>query len=392
MRVCIVTQECPGVTEYYGGIGTQYAAFAPEWAAAGVDTHFVTMKLRGRQAPDMLDGVHIHALGSGYFFPWHAAEWARKVNRAIAETGPYDAIISPEFRGECSVYARRQDHGPLVTHLLTSSQQLLSLRPGLTFLERRGLRTRVFLHAERTQAENSRELYAPSTAVLDWARELWPATAGLTSRVLPLAIRVEQVRRQAAAGELPGGFPAPSDTPIVGLASRLDGHKGAADLVAAMRDVWRTHSDAHLVMIGRDARYGHGMMSDHLRAAAGGHADRLHITGALPSSQYFAAVAACDVIAVPSLWESFCLAAVEAMALGRPVVATSGHGFDEYLRDGENGLLVPRSDIPALADALVRLLTDTELRASLGAAAAATAEDLDVSRVAGRYLAGFAEL
>jgi len=73
-------------------------------------------------------------------------------------------------------------------------------------------------------------------------------------------------------------------------------------------------------------------------------------------------------------------------------VATSGHGFDEYLRDGENGLLVPRSDIPALADALVRLLTDTELRASLGAAAAATAEDLDVSRVAGRYLAGFAEL
>lgn len=380
------------MTEYYGGIGTQYGALAPEWAAAGVDTHVVTMRLRGQQAPQMVDGVHVHALGSGYFFPWHAAEWARKVARAIAETGPYDAIISPEFRGECSAYARSQRQGPLVTHLLTSSQQLLSMRPGLTLIERRGLRTRVFLHVERAQAERSHELYAPSAAILDWARELWPAIDCLPSRILPLAISVERVRSQAGAGELPPGFPAQSEGPIVGLASRLDGHKGAADLVAAMHEVWQTHGDAQLVMVGRDARYGHGMMSDHLRAAAGDKVERLHITGALPSSQYFAAVAACDAIAIPSLWESFCLAAVEAMALGRPVVATSGHGFDEYLRDGENGLLVPRSDVPALADALVRLLDDPGLRARLGAAAAASAEELDVARVAGRYLAGFAEL
>jgi glycosyltransferase involved in cell wall biosynthesis len=280
MRVCIVSQECPGVTEYFGGIGTQYGALASAWATAGIDTHFVTMKLRGQQAPAMLDGVHIHALGSGYFFPWHAARWARDVDRALADTGPYDAIISPEFRGECARYAGDQRHGPLVTHLLTSSQQLLSLRPGLTTLERHGPRTHLFLRLERLQAERSHALYAPSSAILTWARQLWPRIAEVPSRILPLAIRVGEVREQAARGELPPGFPPTANGPIIGLASRLDGHKGAEDLVEAMRQVWRAHSDARLVFIGRDARYGRGMMSDHLRSRVGGYADRLHITGA----------------------------------------------------------------------------------------------------------------
>ena len=133
-------------------------------------------------------------------------------------------------------------------------------------------------------------------------------------------------------------------------------------------------------------------MSEHLRGLAGEHAGRMHFTGALPGSQYFAAVAACDVVAIPSLWESFCLAAVEAMALGVPVIGTRGHGFDEYLRDRENGLLVERRDVDALAEAVERLLDSPELRSALGAAAQLTADELDVPRVAPRYLQAFSAI
>lgn len=384
MRVAIVTQEYPGVGDYYGGIGTQYGGLAPGLATLGVETHVVTFAPRAGRAPETLDGVHVHALPSGRMWPWHAALWARRVDRELDRHGPFDAVLAPEYRGELWGYVRHPRQGPAVTHLLTSSAQLLALRPGLTRMERHGPRTRLFLRMEREQAEGSAALLAPGTAVLEWARELWPGLAGRPAEILPLFIRTGEVRRLAAAGPLPDGFP-PADGPRVLFASRMDGHKGAQLLVEAMQQVWASHPDARLIFVGRDARYGHGMMSDHLRERAGASADRLHVLGGQPPERYFAAVAAADVVAIPSLWESFCLAAVEAMALGRPVIGTSGHGFSEYLEDGVNGLLVARRDVAGLADALERLVGSAGLREHLGAAASTTADTLDVGAVAERY-------
>jgi glycosyltransferase involved in cell wall biosynthesis len=321
-----------------------------------------------------------------------AASWAVRVRSALRRLGPFNAVISPEFRGEAALYSGDQSQGPLVTHLLTSTAQLLSLRPGLTALERQGPRTRLFLSFERRQAEQSRAVFAAGSAILRWATQLWPGLRSVPARTLPLTIRVGEVRALAAEGELPPGFPVADRGPLVALASRLDGHKGADLLLSAMTHVWMSHPDAQLVFIGRDARYGRGMMSDYLRKLAKGRAERMYFTGALPYEQYFPAVAACDVVAIPSLWESFCLAAVEAMALGRAVIGTRGHGFDEYLRDGENGLLVERRVVEPLADAIDRLLSSPRLRGRLGAAASATADELDVPRVAGRYLDAFATL
>ena len=76
-----------------------------------------------------------------------------------------------------------------------------------------------------------------------------------------------------------------------------------------------------------------------------------------------------EVACVPSLYEGFSLPAVEAMACGVPVVATTGGAVPEVIgRDGETGLIVPPGDLDALAQALLRALGDAELRARLGAA------------------------
>jgi glycosyltransferase involved in cell wall biosynthesis len=304
------------------------------------------------------------------------------VRRALDALAPFDAVLSPEFRAEAWSYSRSQPHGPLHTHLLTSSAQLLAIRPGLTALERHGPRTKLTLALERGQAERSTALLAPGRAVLDWARELWPAIADRPAEIVPLSIDVEAVRSHGQ-GDPPDGFP--HGSPTVTLASRLDGHKGAQQLVAAMGQVWRSRPEVRLVFVGRDARYGRGMMSEHLLSLAGEHADRVRILGAQPPERYFAAVAASDVVTIPSLWESFCLAGLEAMALGRPFVGTRGHGFDEFVEDGVNGLLVERDDVGELAGALERLLDDAALRERLGAAAAATADRHDAATLAPRY-------
>ena len=79
-------------------------------------------------------------------------------------------------------------------------------------------------------------------------------------------------------------------------------------------------------------------------------------------------LAACDVFVLPSRQEGLGVAALEAMAAGRPIVATRVGGLAEAVVDGGTGLLVPPDDPAALADALARLLRDPALRARLAAA------------------------
>jgi glycosyltransferase involved in cell wall biosynthesis len=76
---------------------------------------------------------------------------------------------------------------------------------------------------------------------------------------------------------------------------------------------------------------------------------------------------AADICVVPSVWEeAFGLAAVEAMARGKPVVATSVGGIPEIVRPGVTGLLVRPGDEPQLADALASLLEDAPAAARMG--------------------------
>jgi len=81
-----------------------------------------------------------------------------------------------------------------------------------------------------------------------------------------------------------------------------------------------------------------------------------------------ACLAAADVVALPSLQEGLGVAALEAMAAGRPVVASRVGGLAEAVVHEETGLLVPPGDPTALATALARLARDPGLRARLGAA------------------------
>jgi glycosyltransferase involved in cell wall biosynthesis len=97
----------------------------------------------------------------------------------------------------------------------------------------------------------------------------------------------------------------------------------------------------------------------------------LHVAGVLPQAELFALYRAADVIVVPSVWpEPLSRVLLEAMRIGRPVVATAVGGTREAVEHGVTGLLVPRLDPEALAKAVIELLLDPERRARMGEAAA----------------------
>ena len=102
---------------------------------------------------------------------------------------------------------------------------------------------------------------------------------------------------------------------------------------------------------------------------------------------------AADVFVLSSRWEGCPLVIAEALACGTPVVATDcDYGPAELIEDEHNGLLVPTESPPALADAVLRILTGSRLAARLAAAGCRRAEDLDVATIAGRYDALIASL
>jgi glycosyltransferase involved in cell wall biosynthesis len=97
--------------------------------------------------------------------------------------------------------------------------------------------------------------------------------------------------------------------------------------------------------------------------------------GAVPHAEVGRLLERASVVVAPSEREGFGLAAAEAMAFGRPVVAAAGGGLLELVSDGETGLLVPPRDAEALRAAVERLLADAELRERLGQAARARARE-----------------
>jgi type III pantothenate kinase len=104
-------------------------------------------------------------------------------------------------------------------------------------------------------------------------------------------------------------------------------------------------------------------------------ADDLHVLGILSQPDLFALYRAADVVVVPSLWpEPLSRVLLEAMRIGRPVVATMVGGTPEAVEHGVSGLLVPRQDPAALARAVSELLLDPQRRERMGLAGAQRAE------------------
>ena len=148
-----------------------------------------------------------------------------------------------------------------------------------------------------------------------------------------------------SAVELPGQVGEPAEPPEVLYVGRLSPEKGILELVQATQGIKLT--------------------------VAGDGPLRAQVPGALgfvPHHELPPLYERAAVVAVPSHREGFGVACAEAMAAGRPVVASAVGGLLDLVVDGETGLLVPPHNVGALRAALERLLGDAELCARMGAA------------------------
>ncbi len=177
----------------------------------------------------------------------------------------------------------------------------------------------------------------------------------------------------------------PEHGAIIGIVGRLQRWKGMHVLVEAMPQILRKHPDAHCVVIGGK----HAFEPDYedfvkTQIADLGLQEKVIMVGLQQNVPEW--VQAMDVFVHASDKEPFGIVIIEAMALGKPVIAGDAGGPTEIITDGADGLLTPYGNADALANAIIRYLDDSEFASQMAIAARKRALEFSTRRYAENFV------
>ena len=164
---------------------------------------------------------------------------------------------------------------------------------------------------------------------------------------------------------------------------RLEKQKGVNYLIKAFKQISREVPNSRLIIVGPGTR----LRGKYEKEVARSGLKNVVFVGGKPQSELPRYYKAADVFCAPATGlESFGIVLLEAMAMGKPIVATNIEGYNSVLTHGAEGLLVPPKNEEALARALVSLLTNEPLRQEMAARARLKAMEYSWERVSQRVL------
>jgi len=241
---------------------------------------------------------------------------------------------------------------------------------GLRFETTKALKRRILIYAERIACRCAHRVLCVSQSVRDKA-----IACGLANRermvvlgsgscngvdASRFAVTPETMRR---AAELRSQLGIPADAPVVAFIGRLTRDKGIPELMEAFLLLDKQFPDLRLLLVG--CFQNGDPLPVETRRCVETH-PRVIFAGAVQDTAAYYAIA--DVVVLPSHREGLPMVVLEAHAAGKPVVGASATGIVDIVVDGETGLLFPAGDVPALAEAMARLITDKGLARKLGLA------------------------
>jgi len=212
-----------------------------------------------------------------------------------------------------------------------------------------------------------RQLTDHVVAISQHIMDSFTADGFLPERRLSLihtGVEVEQYQPGIDGSYIRAELDIPPDEPLIGTIASLIPHKGQAVLLEAAALMLQQGRPVNVLLVGGCHSTGRKPLEE--------QAQRLGIGSRLRLQRFRQDIpqilAALDVFVLPSLQEGLGTAAIEALAMERPVVATRVGGIPDVIQDGVTGLLVPPGDPQSLAQAILRLLDNRELAQALARA------------------------
>ncbi len=373
LTVALVAEEDPG----WGGIGSYTGILASGLRELGLRVHLI---LRGweQDGRTVEDGIVVHrvvvpeptwrrgteAMVSRLFVARESLIFAARVGRVIgglARDEGLGVVELPEFHAPGVVAALRgrlSARPPTVVVRLHTPSYLTSRMDE----EPRTHDVRATELLELASVQAAGTVTSPSAALADEVARRWRIARDRIV-VVPNPVDAELFE--------PGDEPEEPDTILV--AGRVEPRKGQHVLVEALPAIRRAVPGARVRLVGADGDLRDGVSPvQRLRARVqelGLPADALIVDPPQPRLALPAVYRRAAICAVPSAFDNFPYTCLEAMACGRPVVATGAGGLAEMIDDARHGLLFAPDDHAALAHAVVELLRDEPRRRRLGQAA-----------------------
>jgi len=369
VRIGIVTQS---YYPRYGGVTEHVHNTALELRRRGHDVTIVTGRFRDRRETEPALGVE--RVGTNVLVPFNQAFvdltvgfGLRRRMRRLLRAGRFDLLhIHNPNAPTLPLLAIEESRCATVGTFHSTGGRSFLQDTFSEWLGRAVARLDTRIAVSRT-AEASARLYYPGEY-----------------RIIPNGVDVERFRPDLAP------FEEWRDRDHVNLlfVGRLDPRKGLHHLLAAMPEVIaRTGGRARLLIVGNS--YLRPRLEARVPAALRGH---IRFLGHVPSADLPRWYATGDVFVSPASGnESFGIVLLEAMAAGRPVVATDIPGYRSVIQPGENAEAIPPGDVASLARVLVRLIEDPARRSELARRGRARALEFAWPRVTDRIEAVYRE-
>lgn len=355
MKICFLSRDYP--PNFVGGVGTYVLEISRALAGLGHEVHVITGAGEGPAGEFLEEGVHVHRFAPHPLsflsllrepFPstCERLEYSFSVFQALkklVKKHAIDIVESCEARFEGLWYYLWRKNPPLVIKLHTPEGIVYKL---------------------------NREELSGDQKLIRLLEEFWILKAkkkiGLSRAIWELCTDHYALERKE-----PPFVPNPVDlahfkpsnqeaeTGLVLYCGRLEFRKGVHILVRSIPYILEKCPQAKFVFLGDDC----GMKGYLTRKVTElGIADKVKFIPAVPRKNMPEYYRRGQVCVVPSLWENYPYAVLEAMACGRTVIASRCGGIPEILRDGENGVLTEPGSVIGLADSIIKLLTNEVLR------------------------------
>ena len=317
-----------------------------------------------------IEGVRVTFVPSlkGPIRPWDDLRALRDLERLFRSERPHVVHTHSSKAGVVGRLAAARAGVPVVVHTIHGF--------GFNAEQPPWLRT-ALVAAERLAARRATHVVAVSRAHLERGAALGcldPARAS----VIRSGVHLGAFRAAADEAPIPGGSPLrrdlglPADAPVVGLIACLKPQKAPLDFVEAAARVVAMRPDARFLVAGDGELRG----AVEARCKALGIADKVRLLGWRRDVPRI--MAAVDIVVLTSLWEGLPRVVPEAIAAGRPVVATAVDGTAEILRDGHNALTARAGDPQGIARGVLRILGEPALGPALVRAARPLLAEFDI--------------
>jgi glycogen(starch) synthase len=358
VRICILSREYPPQGTYWGS-ATFYRNLAQALSAREHQVQVVCQAWGGPKTRSDGD-VQVHEVGTR---PMRGSPLARidfslhsfrKIRQLLGENR-VDIVDAPLFWGEPLLFALFAGSAPLVVQCHAWSQMLLETRSYQGGVERGLMHLTSTL--ERITARRASRVVANSRLSYQWL-----TGRGVSSSKVRLIYEGIDTRfYQPVASSVRSRLHLSDDVPLCLFIGRLQARKGVHILGDAIPSVLRTFPGTRFILVGADTGTAPdgGSFVHYLtrQAQDGGFAENLTLFDFLPEEQILELYSACDTFVFPSLFETFGKPVLEAMACGRPVVATDTGIAAELKGLSPMVEVAAPGDPETLAQAIIRILS-----------------------------------